>query len=347
MPDDFFRHHILSLGNDGRLTGLGQFPTTDDDIDAAIQHMLALTKSWKTRRIMLYAHGGTVREAEAVVWAQAQQDYFLRQEIYPFFFVWHSDPLSSAINAVKDFIKDKLDDFFFESAGEPNALNILIEKAAHAVRGLTWSQMKQNALMASADKHGGAYKLAVRLHEAMGQHKNIELNLAGHSAGGVFHATLAQLIASTGRITARPALDLMGLGLPLKTVTLWAPGCTTGAFRTHYLPYIQSGTIERFTLFTLTDDLERAEATRMSDHPALAWAKYQGSILYLVANGFEDAPPDPILGMAKYVQDEVHAVLQGKHAWIVSGDARCGAQTHTLFDDDKATLKTTVALIQS
>ena len=170
MSNHPMRHHVLSLGNDGHLTGQGQFPTTDDDMDQAVQNMLAVSANWRTRRVMLYAHGGNVSEASAVAWAERYQKYFLDREIYPFFFVWHSDPVSSAINAVKDYIKDKLDGFFYESEGDSNALNVLIEKAAHQMRGLTWAQMKQNALKASADKYGGAYKLAVRLHEAVGAH---------------------------------------------------------------------------------------------------------------------------------------------------------------------------------
>ena len=144
-----------------------------------------------------------------------------------------------------------------------------------------------------------------------------------------------------------------GLGLKIKTCTLWAAACTTGLFDNTYLPAIQSGQIGKFALFNLKDCPE------CDDHCAHIYNK---SLLYLVSNSFEKKlrPPlkrhgEPILGMDKFVTQ--HRVLQqlieqGKVDYVLApNEAVVGtpvastASHHGDFDDDGPTVKATLARI--
>jgi hypothetical protein len=69
------------------------------------------------------------------------------------------------------------------------------------------------------------------------------------------------------------------------TCTLWAPACTVDLFKEAYMPSIADITIERFAMFTLTDQAEQ------DDHCANIYHK---SLLYLVSHAFrcsDRAPP--------------------------------------------------------
>jgi hypothetical protein len=117
---------------------------------------------------------------------------------------------------------------------------------------------------------------------------------------------------------------------------------------------VAKGLIERFALFTLTDDVEQ------DDNCANIYHK---SLLYLVSNAFEEKRPipildpegEPILGMAKFVRDNQDlGKLFGSPAanWILSPNSEpegsknaARASHHGDFDDDKYTLRATLARI--
>src|SRR5690606_3513028 len=55
------RPHIVSLGNNGALRCEGRFACTKDDVRNIVRRdMRAITKDWKKKRVLLYAHGGLV-----------------------------------------------------------------------------------------------------------------------------------------------------------------------------------------------------------------------------------------------------------------------------------------------
>ena len=119
------------------------------------------------------------------------------------------------IDAAKDFMLDRLDD-----ALEPIA-RMLTGKDA-------WSEMKENALLATATDAGGARIVADEIAKLLKRFPEIELHLVGHSAGSIFHAPLLQYLTANGVINrgVMAAAKVKGLGLPVKTCTLWAPACT-------------------------------------------------------------------------------------------------------------------------
>jgi hypothetical protein len=214
--------------------------------------------------------------------------------------------------------------------------------------------MKENAIWATAKDDGGTQFALKKLAAVVDKDPSIEIHIVGHSAGAIFHAPLVQLLASKGNITSGPMKGKTGLGLGIASCTLWAPACTVELFKNAYAPFVTKGLIERFTLFTLTDDTEQ------DDHCANIYHK---SLLYLVSNAFEAKRPipildpdgEPILGMAKFVRDDkdLGNLFDSPSAnWILSPNSEpegskdaARARHHGDFDDDKYTLRATLARI--
>jgi hypothetical protein len=153
--------------------------------------------------------------------------------------------------------------------------------------------------------------------------------------------------------TGRVWEPVNGLGLQIKTCTLWAAACTTQLFKATYLPAIRGGTIAGPTLFNLTDPAEQ------NDNCARIYNK---SLLYLVSNAFEDEARKffrkdgtPILGMDKFIRKDAELsqlVDNGTLDYVLapnplpegSVDAS-SASHHGDFDDDRATVLATLARI--
>jgi hypothetical protein len=141
----------------------------------------------------------------------------------------------------------------------------------------------------------------------------------------------------------------------IATCHLWAPACTTTFFKKHYLPLLKGPgrAIREFALYTLSDSAER------DDHCAHIYNK---SLLYLVSNAFEDEyhplkwgwPGAPLLGMEKFIRadKDIHDLFANQSAtWILAPNSETTtlkaskSTSHGGFDDDKATVKGTLARI--
>ena len=350
------RPHIISAGNEGRFRIDGTYGTDAADADDILLNVMPkITRSWKKKRVVLYAHGGLVPEDSAIQRIADLRAPALDAQIYPISFIWKTDFWSTlqnilqdglrkrrpegAIDSIKDFMLDRLDD--------------ALEPIARTLSGkMQWDEMKENALAASLppldadDEVGGAaYHVAGRIAELVRAGDIDEVHLVAHSAGSIFFAPLVQLLTDQHQ-------------LPITTCTLWAPAITTKLFKQYYLPAIRSGAIERFSLFTLTDDAEQ------DDHCANIYNK---SLLYLVSHAFEERLRDPfrafrrnvhdgepILGMQKWIEQdrEIKAMLSREIDWIqspneidVGSPDAARSRSHGGFDDDEATLKATLARI--
>ncbi|MFH0783926.1 MAG: C1 family peptidase [Pseudomonadota bacterium] len=357
------RAHVISLKNDGQLDDRGNIGTSADMVREILRNDFPrITKGWKKKRLVLYAHGGLVNEDSAIQRVSDYRNAMLKTECYPLAFIWKTDYWSTLKNMLqdaarrrrpegiiddtKDFMLDRLDD-----ALEPIA-RILTGKAE-------WDEMKENALRATTTTDGGARLVADEIALLAKQFPAMEIHVVGHSAGSIFHAPLVQYLSATGPIKTGPLAPakISGLGLKIKTCTLWAPACTTKLFKATYLPAISSGEIDAFTLFTLTDKAEQDDNCGKI---------YNKSLLYLVSNAFEDEPRipifrpggDAILGMEKFIRAdsellELFDTAGGLNTtWLLSPntmeigstDASRSAH-HGDFDDDEATVKATLARI--
>jgi hypothetical protein len=170
-------------------------------------------------------------------------------------------------------------------------------------------------------------------------HPQLKVHVVGHSAGSIFEAPFVAA--------------LVDAGIPIESLVLWAPACTTDLFKQFYAPLIMRGKIRRPAIFALTDKTER------DDHCANIYHK---SLLYLVSNAFEDKARIPffrdgesILGMEQFLKADATVqglIKSGKLDLVLApNSARIGsinasrAQHHGDFDDDEATVKATLARI--
>ncbi len=367
FPD--IRPHVVSIGNDGTLRTSGTYGNTAEDIQRIFASDLPrITQGWKKKRILLYAHGGLVPEDNAIQRVSNYLEVLKDAEVYPIAFIWRTDfwttlknllddalrrrRTEGVIDATKDFMLDRLDD--------------TLERLARICGGRRiWGEMVENALLASLRAAGGARLVVAELAKLTQSVSNLELHVAGHSAGSIFLAPLVQLLTSAGPIATESLKQesglswnpASGLGASIKTCTLWAPACTVGLFKAAYLPAIVARTIEKCTLFNLTD------AAEQDDHCARIYNK---SLLYMVSNAFEKEPRSavsrngwPILGLDKFVHHDKSAdkdlkrLIDNKTIDYVTAPNSAepgtpfasGSSGHGDFDDDKSTMRATLARI--
>jgi hypothetical protein len=207
--------------------------------------------------------------------------------------------------------------------------------------------MQKNAALASS-RTGGLTLVLNEMKRLAAANPNLQLHLVGHSAGSIILGGFA----AANQVTAAP--------LRFETCTMWAPACTMDFYREQYLPAIRGGSIRRFAIFTLTDRAEQ------DDNCAKIYHK---SLLYLVSHALEDVPHvplmskgTPILGMETWIREVVNpkskyhdpafAKLIGKVDRVLSPNTDAPstgkgstASHHGDFDDDDATVKSTLARI--
>ncbi len=351
------RPHIISIGNDGDLRTEGTYGTSAADVAEIIQKDLPrITKAWPKKRILLYAHGGLVDETSSVQRVADYRTAMLDAQVYPLAFIWKTDFWTTVTNILKDALARRRPEGLLDAAKDfmLDRLDDLLEPLARTLSGkAAWDEMKENAHCATISADGGAQFALRQLAAVAKSNPSIEIHVVGHSAGSIFHALLVQLLASNGAITTGPLKGKTGLGLKIASCTLWAPACTIDLFKQTYLPLVTKGLIERFALFTLTDKAEQ------DDHCANIYHK---SLLYLVSNAFEEKARiplirdgKPILGMEKFIRADSALAnlfkLPSAH-WILTPNAApenskdsSRASCHGDFDDDKYTLRATLARI--
>jgi hypothetical protein len=308
--------------------------------------------------LLLYAHGGLVGEDTAVQRLADYRPALLSAEVYPISFIWHSDFWTTVTNILQEALSRRRPEGFLDGTKDfmLDRLDDALEPLARALMGKAqWDEMKENA-RAATEKETGAARLAAELIDELAQDSKIEIHIIGHSAGSIFHAPLVRLLtAKKGAITSGFLKGDTGRGLKVESCTLWAPACTIKLFKDAYMPAIRDGSINRFALFTLTDEAEQ------DDHCGNIYHK---SLLYLVSSAFEDEPRiplfrdgEPILGMEKFVAQDKELRNLFKKAncdWILApntgpddSEESSTARHHGDFDDDKPTVKATLARIIS
>jgi hypothetical protein len=351
------RPHVVSIGNDGALRTTGLHGTSPDQVRAVFEDDLPrITSRWKRKRLLLYAHGGLVQEQGALQRLSDYREALLANEIYPLSFVWKSDYWSTLTGALEDAIKQRRPEGLLDASKDflLDRLDDTLEPIARAGTGkLEWNEMKENARLATEAEDGGARFTAEQIAKLLRKNRSIELHVIGHSAGSIFHAPLVQYLTARGRIMKGGMKGTSGLGLGIKTCTMWAPACTVEVFKDHYLPAIRAEAIERFALFTLTDRAEQDDDCANI---------YHKSLLYLVSRAFEAEPArpfvrasgEPVLGMELWVNEdpELTALFepQGPRAqWIKSPNQApegspdaSTARHHGDFDHDPPTVWATV-----
>jgi len=351
------RPHIISIGNNGLLRTGGDYGTSLDNVKTIFEEDFPrITGQWKKKRLLLYAHGGLVSETAAVQRLAEYRPALLEAEIYPVSFIWKSDAWTTITNILQDALSRNRPEGFLDGTKDflLDRLDDMLEPLARALSGkLLWSEMKQNARLATESKDGGARATLQVITDVAKKYEEgeFEIHIVGHSAGAIFHAPLIRLLTTEGVIKDGPLEGITGLNLKVTTCTMWAPACTINLFKENYLPAILNESIGRFALFTLTDKAER------DDNCAKIYNK---SLLYLVSDAFEEKERIPlirdgypILGMQKFIdkdQELADLFKQKKADWVLSPNGRpdgaidhATSTSHGGFDDDKATVVATLA----
>ena len=323
--------HVINLVL-GRFSERGQMKTSIADVDALFEeHLPKALEEAKAQnrklRLLFYAHGGLVSESSGLAIAEKHIDWWLRNGVYPIYFVWETGLFASIGQMLKRAVfgsprgfVDSVTDWMIESAAEP-------------LRGpQIWGQMKLSAERAADEQLGGAWQVARRIKARCDAHPGeIELHAIGHSAGSIFHT---HFLVAAHRLGV-PAFD---------TLQLLAPAVRVDVFKELLLPLLEDGKAARkLTLFTMNKHYEKA------DHCARLYRK---SLLYLIFNALEERRGTPILGLDECLRadadlkklfsiDRRHAGM-GEVVWSkslsTSGRSASHAIAHGDFDDDAPTM---------
>lgn len=351
------RPHIVSLGNDGLLRSTGTFANDSMVLAEIIQKKIPETMvNWKRKRILLYAHGGLVPEDTVVNQIALYREEMLKREVYPLAFVWNSDLVSTLRNILEDATRRTPAGNIFGDALDwlQDRADDAIEFLARKPGAMAWDEMKENATEATVGYQGGARQVLDMLHDLVKADPTIEIHIAGHSAGAIFMAPVVQYWCSSDstKITEGPMRGQMGLNQSVESCTLWAPAIRVDKFLESFGPVRRSGKIKRMSMFALSDKTER-------DDNCLG--VYHKSLLYLVSRSFEHDGNAAILGMQRYVEadNRVKSLFGPSIVYTPTGalphygpgvkvtDSSSGATHHGDFDDDPATLWSTLARIDN
>ncbi|MPY91449.1 MAG: peptidase C14 [Luteitalea sp.] len=325
------RPYVINLTR-GRFSTEGIFTTSQADVEAIFsQHLpkaLAdAAREQRPLRIVIYAHGGLVGERDGLGVALKHVHWWVRNGVYPLYFVWETGLLSSLVNVIlaslaRGGARAERDFTDFADAQ--------IEGAAREFRARSfWADMKHVAELSSAPG-GGARFVAEKLASFSQAHPDaVEMHAVGHSAGSNFHGFFLPV--------------LFDAGLPgVKTLQLLAPAITVDAFLDTIMRRIRQ--IGELTMFTMKDTSERADNCANI---------YRKSLLYLIHHALEDAREMPLLGLQISVLDDIRLKrlfgVEGRVTsrtdtvvWSPSTDedlrAASTSERHGGFDDDPATM---------
>ncbi|MET0781838.1 MAG: caspase family protein [Microbacterium sp.] len=318
--------HVITL-TDGRLdreatpdpTSAVNFATVEADIDAIFKtHLPAFIKKQAggTVPIVLYAHGGLVKEEDGFAAASLQVDWWKANGVYPIHFVWKTGLMSAIVDAIGRYVTGG-------ARGFDDIKDRAIEEGARLLGGEhIWGDMKLDAA-ASSDGSGGARVFAQKLAAWMKSNPDaVKVHAVGHSAGSIFHSHLIPV-----------ALDA---GVPrFQTVSFLAPAVRIDTFKSKLLPRAKQ--IGNLAVFTMTEQAELDDT---------CFNVYGKSLLYLVRASFEPARGTPILGLAASIKDDddVRGFLDGPGGEVIYSPNRkpipeaSKATTHGGFDDDGPTM---------
>jgi hypothetical protein len=325
---------LVDMENNGRLSASGEFRTQPGDLKALTTVQIAAArKNWGLKPsdpvdVAIYAHGGLTDEDAAARTAAQWIPALYEAKIFPIFFMWETDLLSTLKNRFQDIVTglpkptggliDQLKRFW----------NQRLERVLAPAGSLIWGEMKQNAeSISESETSGGVLLYQYASKSPQFRPERVRLHLIGHSAGSIVHSFLIK--------------ELADRGWKFDSVNFLAAAVTVDTFKATALKRVQDGTVRRFYSFQLSDAAEQQDPTCK---PLFGYGR---SLLYLVSESFEHAVRTPILGMEKYFSGSVAALnLPNVRAYTSPGSA-AASTTHGGFDDDAKTMRSVISLIKT
>lgn len=270
--------HSIVIGNNGRVT---RYLTQDEMTRTLMFQGCVLPDRWfrtqkaKTKRLVIYAHGGLNDEACSIERARAMGRYFIGNDGYPLFLVWKTGILESIGDIFSDHFRREPSRAGGVREALTDASDMLLEQTiGRPVAKPVWSEMKGNAEFSCVSGRAGDLLVTALQTLAATWGNALELHILGHSAGSIILGHFVDLLSARG------------LGEQLKSVHLYAPACTVQFANRHYAPH--AALMKRMYLHILSERNER------DDNVA---AIYRKSLLYFVSNALEGNQRTPLLGM--------------------------------------------------
>ena len=314
--------HFIHV-DDGDFHTRGRYWSSADDVQATAK--LVASNRDRYRHLLLYAHGGLASPADTARRIAAMKETFKANGIYPYHFICDT----GITEVIKDIVLRRADDAVERTGALTEWSDRLLEWAVRIPGRALWREMKDGARQPFLPARAGSETLALWLTElARKDAAKLKVHLCGHSSGAL---VLARLLET---------LEDLAPSLRIASCTLFAPACTCALFESHYYPYLLSPAntfgIDRMQVLNLTDKLERDD---------MVAGVYRKSLLYLVANAFEEQRPAALLGLQKDLQsllakDKMQAVAarfaalfaDGRHSDVTQ------SQRHDGFDSDVPTM---------
>ena len=292
------RKHVVHTA-DGRLASAASakprtvedFATTAADVKRMIDVDLAAFVAQQAKKtpageatppvpVLIWAHGGLTDKAAGLLTAERQVAWWKKNGVYPIHLVWESG------------LKTTLEDVLRGKRGErgfTDVTDLAVEAAARVLGGRKfWDDMKLDSAGAclpavGGGAPGGAFVLAAALRAFMAANSDaIELHIAGHSAGSIYHSHFVpRLFEGDDKVEH------------VKSVTFLAPAVRVDTFEATLLPLAESGQIENLSIFTMNENHEKRDNTA---------GVYRKSLLYLVSRAFEAEKDAEILGLEEHLR---------------------------------------------
>lgn len=321
--------HVVNL-TQGRFSRSGIIQTDAGDVDRIFDERLAeeiasAKAHGRKARLLVYAHGGLVDEKSAILGAYDQLRFWRANAIFPLFFIWETG------------LAETLKQMLLGARGLADAprgpmrewLDDRVEDAARLFGGdKIWSGMKRSAEIACGPD-GGATYVAQRIARLLRDNDgDIELHIAGHSAGSIFQTRF---------------LSALDTAVEIRTAHFLAPAMTSALFLDGFAPAV-GHRVKHLTLFTMTKTRELADTVT---------SLYRKSLLYMIYGALEPERDTDILGLEMSLRrDPALRALFGldgrggsvaEVVWSPSGAVASGsasnASTHGDFDNDGPTLE--------
>ena len=271
--------------------------------------------------LLFYAHGGLTSPEDSARRIAAMKETFKANRIYPYHLMYDTGLLEE----LKDVIIGRRTEADARAGGFPDWVDKLVEKATRVPGRALWREMKAGAELPFNEGKAGSQSLAAFIDAFARSGKPKKLHLVGHSTGMILLTYLLQ------------RMSVLSPGTIIQTVSLMAPAGTLELFTDVMQPFLKAMPpdfrIFEAAIYNLTDELEQAdEVTRA----------YNKSLLYLVANAFEELIPAKILGMEENSKLVERRNIPRLSVHYSQGDvptARVTAsQSHAGFDNDPLTM---------
>jgi hypothetical protein len=271
--------------------------------------------------LLLWAHGGLNSPEDAARRIAATKETFKANGIYPYHFMYDTGLLEE----LKDLIMGRRKEADARAGGLPDWIDRLVEKASRVPGRALWREMKAGAELPFNEGKAGSQTLAAFLEAFTGSGKPKKLHLVGHSTGMILLTWLLQRMS-----TLSPAAVI-------QTLSMLAPAGTLELFTGVMQPSLKAMPPEfhvaEAAIYNLSDELEQDDEVTMA---------YNKSLLYLVANAFEEVIPARILGMEESSKLVERRDIPRLSVYYSQGDvpgARVTAsQSHGGFDNDPLTM---------